>query len=106
MHLLIGGYVERQLTDRELYSMFPRLVDLLKVEAVTPLIVNKDDKGGLTAFQIIAESHISAHWLNDYCCADIFSCKDFDSIAAKEFLANELLFRDIKYCKLLQRGFE
>ncbi len=46
------------------------------------------DKGGISAFVLLAESHISIHTLpsDKYASIDIFSCKEFDFDKAQNFL--------------------
>lgn len=63
------------------------------------------DKGGVSAFVLIAESHITIHtWKEQkHASVDIFSCKDFDSEAAIAYLS--VAFKPKKIEKnLIMRG--
>jgi S-adenosylmethionine/arginine decarboxylase-like enzyme len=55
-----------------------------------PHIVSIEETGiaGLSGFTFIFESHISIHTYSErgFVTADIYSCKDFDIEAAKEYL--------------------
>ena len=65
------------------------------------------DKGGMTGFVLIAESHITIHTFEDQAHAfiDIFSCKTFDIDFALNYLVKA--FKAKKYKKrLLDRGEE
>lgn len=46
------------------------------------------DKGGISAFVLIAESHITIHTFKEqrHVFVDIFSCKDFDVAKATDYL--------------------
>lgn len=46
------------------------------------------DKGGISAFVLLAESHVSIHTFpaDGFASVDIFSCKEFDVSKAQEFL--------------------
>lgn len=65
------------------------------------------DKGGISAFVLIAESHITVHTFKDqkYVTIDIFSCKEFNSDKAVEYLTK--VFKPNKVEKqLIWRGRE
>ena len=51
---------------------------------------NTFDKGGVSGYVIITESHISIHTFVEQCFVsiDIFSCKEFDVDKAVEYLVN------------------
>lgn len=50
------------------------------------------DRGGISAFVLLAESHISIHTFpqDEFASVDIFSCKDFDLKKAQYFLMERL----------------
>jgi S-adenosylmethionine decarboxylase len=50
------------------------------------------DRGGVTGFVILVESHMSVHTFPEdgYVSFDIFSCKDFDTNYASEILMRKL----------------
>ena len=56
-----------------------------------PQIVSVEEPGiaGLSGFTFIMESHISIHTYQErgFVTADIYSCKDFDTAAAANFIA-------------------
>lgn len=65
------------------------------------------DKGGISAFVLIAESHISLHSFNAqrYITADIFSCKEFDVDKVISYF--EDIFKPSKIeKKVVSRGVE
>lgn len=65
------------------------------------------DQGGVSAFVIIAESHISVHTfvLQKYVSIDIFSCKPFDVAMAEKYLVEK--FKPTKIERnLFSRGKE
>ncbi len=108
MHLIMGGRVERWLSDEELGEKIAELVVLIGMTPVGKLHIERDDDG-LSAIQIVTqplkESHISMHYINDFCCADVFSCKDFDDQKACEFILGAFLYVSLKEKKLLRREF-
>ncbi|MEM5853533.1 MAG: adenosylmethionine decarboxylase [Candidatus Aenigmatarchaeota archaeon] len=52
---------------------------------------NSFDSGGISAFILIAESHISVHTFVEqaFASVDIFSCKDFDPKKAEAFVVEK-----------------
>jgi len=108
MHLLMSGRVERWLSDQELRDNIARLVDLIGMTPVGELHIERGEDG-LSGIQVIIqpleESHISVHYISDYCCADVFSCRDFDDRAACEFILEAFLFMSLEERKLLRREF-
>ncbi len=65
------------------------------------------DKGGVTAFVLIAESHISIHTFKEqrYAFVDIFSCKPFDVDKAVAYFVDHLGARKHSV-RLFDRGLE
>ncbi|MEM7827340.1 MAG: S-adenosylmethionine decarboxylase, partial [Candidatus Aenigmatarchaeota archaeon] len=70
-----------------IYSILDELPDIIGMTKLTKpsLLIyegkeNSFDKGGISGFVIIAESHICIHCLGVqwFASVDIFSCKDFD----------------------------
>ncbi|HPT40100.1 MAG TPA: adenosylmethionine decarboxylase [Candidatus Paceibacterota bacterium] len=70
-------------------EMFNRIIESLQMKAVSEVEVYQfPGGGGLTAFCVISESHLSIHtWPeNNYMAFDIFSCRNFDENVALEIL--------------------
>jgi len=65
------------------------------------------DRGGISAFVLLAESHISIHTFpqDEFASVDIFSCKDFDLKKAQFFLMEKLEARKVEK-NFLIRGKE
>ena len=65
------------------------------------------DRGGISAFVIIATSHISIHTFvhQKYASIDIFSCKHFDTDKAIEYISHKFKAKKIE-TNLLSRGKE
>lgn len=92
-------------------GLFKKIIRAVKMKAVYRTIVYKFPKpknlpkktaSGLTAFSIVAESHLSTHtWPeNNYFALDLFSCRNFDekkviSIIKKSFLIKKIYFKTI-----------
>jgi len=62
------------------------------VEPDSKLIETQEDEGGVTGCVVITTSHISLHtWpLRNRFSLDIYSCKQFDPDAAKDFITGRL----------------
>jgi S-adenosylmethionine decarboxylase len=77
----------------------PGLLDMRKI--TTPQVISYDgtpgsfDKGGVSAFVIIATSHISIHTFvhQRYASMDIFSCKEFDVDKALSYVRDKFKAR-------------
>jgi len=65
------------------------------------------DQGGISAFVLIAESHISIHtFVNQgYVSVDIFSCKMFEAKKAEEYLIKKFEAKGVEK-HLIMRGKE
>ena len=80
----------------EILDELPELIDMHKISEpqviVYPGKPNSFDKGGISSFVMIAESHISLHTFIGYGFAsvDIFSCKNFDAKKAEEYFIEKL----------------
>jgi len=93
-------------------NFLDELPDLIGMKKIAPPYAisysgnpNSFDRGGISAFVIIAESHISCHTFpfNNYISFDIFSCKDFDIDKAINFVIKK--FEVKKYeRKIFTRG--
>lgn len=79
-------------------KILEELPDLIGMHKISePFILNYSgnpksfDKGGISAFIIIAESHISIHTFPEqaFASVDIFSCKNFDIKIAEKYLIEE-----------------
>ncbi len=70
-------------------AFFSSIVDTLHMTPVSECVYYVfPGSNGITAFQVIAESHISIHtWPEyNYFSFDVFSCKDFDDEALEKVL--------------------
>ncbi len=65
------------------------------------------DKGGISAFILIAESHITVHTFIEqrHAFIDIFSCKDFDADKAEQLIREKFKPERVDR-KLFGRGLE
>lgn len=90
------GCNKKVLSDLDFITkILEELPDLIGMHKISePFILNYNgnpnsfDKGGISAFIIIAESHISIHTFpeQEFVSVDIFSCKDFDIKTAENYL--------------------
>lgn len=90
------GCKEEKLSDLNfIYRILDELPDLMGMHKISPPQVilhkgnpNSFDKGGISAFVLIAESHISIHTFIGYGFAsiDVFSCKQFDEKEIENYL--------------------
>jgi S-adenosylmethionine decarboxylase len=99
---------EAKIKDKEILTngkivtkMFKEVIDVLEMRAVSDVEIVYFPGGGLTAFCIIAESHVSIHtWPEtNYMAFDLFSCRDFDENAAlktlKKYIDSETELVDV-----------
>lgn len=95
MHLQLDGYsTHSNLNNAEIIRAF--ISDLANLAGMTivngPTVHSFRDsihpEYGLSAFAIIAESHISVHTWPDYnyITVDLFSCRPFDVDAVRQFI--------------------
>lgn len=65
------------------------------------------DKGGITGFMLIAESHISIHTFthDGFLSADVYSCKPFDTEKTIAFFKKTFGYKKAKI-KTVRRGIE
>ena len=115
MHLVIDGYggdVDK-MCDQDLIrgflDQFPAKLSMTPITEpkVLEYVGDKPDDVGVSAFVIIAESHISIHTFpkREYVNVDIFSCKAFDDLQALEEVRLLFNFTEVKTW-LLNRGLE
>lgn len=93
------GCDEKKLMDEEfiqrILDELPDSIDMHKISepnlVVHPGSPNSFDKGGISAFVLIAESHISIHTFNGYgfVTVDIFSCRNFDVDKATKYMIDK-----------------
>lgn len=103
------GAINSKETIFRVLDDMPALIGMHKITApqIIPYEGKADsfDKGGISAFVLIAESHITIHtWKEQrHVSVDIFSCKDFD--VEKTVLYLSTIFKPRKIEKnLLMRG--
>jgi S-adenosylmethionine decarboxylase len=115
MHLIIDGYGgdPQKMQDVELiYNIldaYPSQIGMTKISTphVSKYVGSKPEDWGVSAFVLIAESHISIHTFPErlYINIDVFSCKEFDAERAiKGFKQNFGLTEVRSY--ILNRGLE
>jgi len=100
-HLTLDLYScdKKKLLDLDfIYKLLDELPDLIGMHKICPpqLMVqhsnpNTFDKGGISGFVLIAESHISIHTFvaQEYASIDILSCKNFDVRKATTYLIDK-----------------
>jgi len=97
------GCDKRKLKDSkfiyDLLNMLPEFIGMNKIS--DPMVSffsgnpvgnpHSFDKGGISAFVLLAESHISIHTFaaQSFASIDIFSCKDFDIARAEKHLIEQ-----------------
>lgn len=101
-HLTLDLYScnQKKLNDVEfVFKLLNELPDFIGMNKISkPQVLkyhgkkNSFDKGGISGFVLIAESHISIHTFVEqkYASVDIFSCKDFDVKRSQQFLMEKL----------------
>ncbi|MEM5772783.1 MAG: adenosylmethionine decarboxylase [Candidatus Aenigmatarchaeota archaeon] len=101
-HLTLDLYQcnRKKLSDKNfILSFLEELADVIEMRKIAPAQVveypgnpNSFDAGGISAFVLIAESHISIHTFvkQAFASVDIFSCKDFDLKKAEAFVVERL----------------
>ncbi|MBT9133015.1 MAG: S-adenosylmethionine decarboxylase proenzyme [Firmicutes bacterium] len=106
MHLVIDGIVERHLSEGELKVAVRDLVALIEMTAIgEPFFCKFEGHDcGPSIVQMLLESHISVHYLNELIWVDIFSCKDFEAWDAQRFCTDRLEIKEVTNVELLMRG--
>jgi len=115
-HLMLDcfGCKKESLDNEDLIRSFlnelPEQLGMKKL--IEPHIVcyeggNSWDKGGITGFMLIAESHISIHTFpyDGFFTADVYSCKPFDLEKAVDIAKKYFSFTDAKI-KTVKRDIE
>jgi S-adenosylmethionine decarboxylase len=112
--LELYGCNER-ISDPEAIKLFlqqlPEIIDMHKISepmiTVYPGREGSFDKGGISGFILIAESHITIHTFNaqKYATIDIFSCKEFDVARAEKFIIEHFSPQKVER-NFLMRGKE
>ena len=115
MHLIIDGYrgdvQKMQDVDfiYQLLDIYPSQIGMTKISPpkVSKYIGSKSEDWGVSAFVLIAESHISIHTFPErsYINIDIFSCKEFDAEQAIRDLQQKFGLAEIR-SYILNRGLE
>ena len=109
------GCNEEKLSDLNfIYKILDELPNLMEMHKISPpqVILHKGnpksfDKGGISAFVLIAESHISIHTFIGYGFAsvDIFSCKPFDEKKVEDYVVKAFEAKKVEK-NFLERGKE
>jgi S-adenosylmethionine decarboxylase len=115
MHLIIDGYrgdvQKMQDVDfiYQLLDIYPSQIGMTKISPpkVSKYIGSKSEDWGVSAFVLIAESHISIHTFPErsYINIDIFSCKEFDAEQAIRDLQQKFGLDEVR-SYILNRGLE
>lgn len=116
-HLTLDFYScnSKQISDAELIldvlNELPDLIGMRKISSpqITDYSGNPKsfDKGGISGFVLIAESHITIHTFveQQFASIDIFSCKDFDVKKAESYLVERFEPKKIER-HVINRGME
>lgn len=100
-HLTIDlyGCNERKICNKKfIHKVLNELPDIIGMRKISKPYIKvypgrkgSFDKGGISSFILIAESHISIHTFKGYGFAsvDIFSCKEFEIEKAEEYLVKK-----------------
>ena len=116
-HLMLDlyGCNKTKLNDKEfIYRLLDELPAQINMTKITPPQLTpypgkegSFDKGGISGFVLIAESHISIHTFvaQEHAFIDIFSCKPFDIEKAKQLLTTALEAKKIDE-QITNRGLE
>jgi len=116
-HLTLDLYScnRKKLADKnfilEILEELPDLIEMRKISE--PQIIeypgnpNSFDAGGISAFILIAESHISIHTFvkQAFASIDIFSCKNFDFKKAEAYIIEKFEPKKVER-HLINRGIE
>ena len=115
MHLIIDGYSgnAQKMQDvdfiYQLLDAYPSQIGMTKISPpkVSKYIGSKAEDWGISAFVLIAESHISIHTFPErsYINIDIFSCKEFNAEQAIRDLQQKFGLAEVR-SYILNRGLE
>ena len=106
MHLATEGVTNRHISAVEIKSFISlAAASTLMTVVVGPTVVVT--AGGYIGWAIIAESHISVHYIQKegYLWFDLFSCKDFDPGIVMHLARTQLHFQELNR-SILPRGLE
>lgn len=115
MHLIIDGYGgdPQKMQDvnfiNHLLNLYPSQIGMTRISPpqVSKYIGSKPEDWGVSAFVLIAESHISIHTFPErsYINIDIFSCKEFDAELVISDLQEKFGLAEVR-SYILNRGLE
>ena len=113
-HLLLDIFLTELdvLTDKKfIRELFENIIEEINMKAILPITIyqfpnckNKKQKGGITAFCLLQESHLSCHnWPEaNYAAYDIYSCKNFNEKKVINLLKKVLPIKKIN-CRVIRR---
>jgi len=114
MHLIIDGYTsdpERIKSKELIYQFLDEYPAQIGMTKIAPPLVYEYEGGnprdwGVSAFVLIAESHISIHTFPEraYINIDIFSYKEFDASRATRDLQRRFALKEVR-SHLMERPF-
>jgi S-adenosylmethionine decarboxylase len=116
-HLTLDLYScnKKKLADKNfILKILEELPDLIEMRKISePQILeypgnpNSFDAGGISAFILIAESHISIHTFvkQAFASVDVFSCKNFDVKKAEDYIIKSFEPKKVER-HLINRGIE
>jgi S-adenosylmethionine decarboxylase len=117
-HLVIDVLTKNseKLTDKKFTrDLFKTIIKEIKMKAVLPITLyqfpsilnDKNKKGGITAFCILEESHLSCHsWPEEnYIAYDVYSCKNFDEKKVIRLIKKFLPVKKLIY-KVISRSVD
>ena len=117
MHLTLDLYdCEKKLLKKKkyIYKILYELPDIISMKKILNPIVkfykgnlNTFDKGGISGFTMIAESHISIHTypFQKYVSMDVFSCKSFDASVILRYMKKKLNYKRVEK-NIIYRGLK
>lgn len=120
-HLIVDVLTKNseKLTDKKFTrDFFKKIIKEIEMKAVLPTVVyqfptlfkgknGKRPKGGISAFCILEESHLSCHsWPEEnYIAYDIYSCKDFEEKKVIKLIRKFLPVKKLIY-KVVRRSVD
>jgi len=101
------GFKDKRFIKR----LFREIIEVAEMKAVSPTLIYQFPprqsklKSGLTAFCVLAESHLSIHtWPeNNYFALDLFSCRDFNEKKVISLIKKNFAVKKI-YIQVIKRG--
>ena len=116
-HLMLDlyGCNKKKLSGTKLISKMldeiPDLINMTKISKPSITVYsgnsNSFDRGGISGFILIAESHITIHTFikQHYVSVDVFSCKDFDVKKVEDYFIKKFNIKNIEK-NFIMRGIE